>query len=108
MPTRLIAASALSLVATLSQAAEPPGRFRLNDTGMQRCSDASGQWLASCEGTGQDGASGRDVRVPRDSDGDAGFAFHKVSVKGEGSPNEALRWRCVRDKTTGLLWEVKG
>lgn len=103
-----VAAGAFALAASLAQAAEPPGPFRLNDTGMQRCSDAAGGWLASCEGTGQDGAFGRDAVRPRDANGHTGFNFRKVALKGEELPKDAAEWRCVRDQVTGLLWDVKG
>lgn len=109
MQMKPAAAGAIALVASLAaHAAEPTGPFRLNDTGMQRCSDGAGGWLASCAGTGQDGEGGRDVAHPRDTNGHAGFHFRKVDLSGEDLPHDAAAWRCVRDQVTGLLWDVKG
>jgi hypothetical protein len=108
VPKNLAAAGVLSLVASLAHGSEPPGPFKLDDTGMQRCSSAGGEWLQSCEGTGQDGAFGRDVTRPRRADGHAGFAWRKVSADGRNLPNDAADWRCVRDKVTGLLWDIQG
>lgn len=78
---------------------------RLNDTGQSRC--AFHQDFIDCKHTGQDGESGRDKTSPADQNGRAGFSFVKVSATGEDLPHTATAWSCVKDKVTGLMWEVK-
>ncbi|WGZ94432.1 MAG: DUF1566 domain-containing protein [Candidatus Thiothrix putei] len=69
--------------------------------------------------TGQDGHVGRDVTHPDNSDGHAGFSFTKIGTNGRtlaiqdqlwsdwGSESMGLKWSCVKDNVTGLIWEVK-
>jgi hypothetical protein len=84
----------------------------LDDTGMTQCAvfdDEQERWVftSRCQGTGQDPVYGRDATHPFDKDGRAGFSFLKIGQDGEKLPREALSWRCVMDRTTGLEWEVK-
>jgi Protein of unknown function (DUF1566) len=92
----------------------------LNDTGSWQCRDADNEAPAPCAGTLQDGDVGRDVDSTRNrpDDGYGGFSFLKVCGLGEqagtgscpAAPEvgqSATRWRCTKDRITGLLWEVK-
>ncbi|MDH5547047.1 MAG: DUF1566 domain-containing protein [Gammaproteobacteria bacterium] len=81
----------------------------LNDTGLVSCSD--GVNFVSCPQTlypGQDAEYGRDANSTRnDNDGYAGFSFTKLDQNGNALAATATSWACVRDNTTGLVWEVK-
>lgn len=77
----------------------------LNDSGQTHC--AFQREFVACKRTGQDGESGRDRTSPNDLNGHAGFSFVKVSATGEDLPRNATSWACVKDKVTGLMWEVK-
>lgn len=37
----------------------------------------------------------------------SGFSFTKLNESGQDIPDDSLVWRCVRDNTTGLIWEAK-
>lgn len=84
---------------------------KLNDTGITLCAvapyNAGMNGCPSSQLPGQDGDFGRDKRANDDRDGHAGFSFIKIGAKGEVLPATATAWRCVKDKVTGLLWEVK-
>lgn len=95
----------LGAQAAAPASAQSGGTRWLNDTGQTSCVDASGP--LPCAGTGQDGESGRDVTAPNPRDGRAGFAFVKVSDTGADLPASATAWSCVRDRVSGLMWEVK-
>ena len=56
---------------------------------------------------GQDAVYGRDVTHNDNSDGLAGFSFNKIDENGQVLAHDATQWRCVQDKVTGLMWEVK-
>lgn len=112
-PAIAFAFSLLSLLPAASVRATP-----VNDTGVTWCIDANRQRTATCAGTGQDGAFGRDVTNPDAGDGQFGFSFVKVCQSGElagtGScpldpvqGRKANQWGCTLDKVTGLLWEVR-
>ncbi len=102
-----------------------------NDTGIDWC---AGQvlgiyihYLLGCpvaEFPGQDGDFGRDAlarqgRLPKLGGGAAGFDYTKLDADGRplfiqdqdwhdgGNETDGTRWSCVRDNTTGLIWEVK-
>jgi hypothetical protein len=120
LSTRVLLA-ALTAALTFAAAALVPSRAtaapRLNDTGIDFCIDAFGQFI-DCHGTGQDATSGRDVSHPRDADGRLGFRFTRLcnsgEQAGEGScpampqPGDAPdEWGCTRDEVTRLLWETK-
>lgn len=80
----------------------------LNDTGLTRCGD--GLFLVDCPLAalpGQDAETGRDATLNDDADGHAGFGFTKLGPDGAELPATAAAWSCVRDKLTGLVWEVK-
>ena len=96
----------------------------LNDTGVRTCGDyafdTSGihnNDLINCTAAqdgdgdpipaGQDALSGRDVTNNDDSDGVAGFSFTKLGSAGEALAADAAEWSCVKDNTTGLIWESK-
>lgn len=87
---------------------------RLNDTGIDWCSDGS-QNYQSCPVTGypgQDGDFGRDAQARKGTlikvgAGDAGFDFTKLDANGDEVSSSATEWTCVRDNHTGLVWEVK-
>lgn len=117
---------------TMSVKILPPENFdhttlaqRLNDTGMTKCADSASVLgesgtpgpLVSCtelidaDGDpvpqGQDGHIGRDVTHNDPGDGHAGFSFTKLSENGAALPATTEAWSCVRDNTTGLIWEAK-
>jgi hypothetical protein len=116
MPRRCLLASltiaAIALASTGAVAAP-----RLNDTGIDFCIDAEGEFI-DCHGTGQDATTGRDVAHRRDADGRLGFRFTRLCNSGEragegscpaqppagDAPDE---WGCTRDEVTRLLWETK-
>jgi len=80
----------------------------LNDTALQVCLEADDITVSTqCSDSGQDAAVGRDVTASDDSDGKYGFSFVKVAADGSLLPASATQWSCVKDKVTGLLWEVK-
>lgn len=90
----------------------------LNDTGVWRCSDAIGDGLPCNDPIGtdefpnQDAEHGRDLTVPNEADGIAGFSFTKLDASGAPLPDQSIDyetspWPCVRDEVTGLVWEVK-
>lgn len=113
---RCLAASA-ALLACGAVSAQSAIAF--NDSGARTCVDTAGQGLATCQGSGQDGAHGRDKWAGGDGDGFAGFSFVKVCNNGAlaGSGNAckksaglgpaANQWACTYDKVTGLTWETK-
>lgn len=86
-----------------SQGARPT----LNDTGQTLCRDPKINRTVPCKGSAQDGDAGRDLTANDDSDGKAGFSFVKVSANGARLPADASEWSCIRDRVTGLTWEVK-
>ncbi|MCX7555410.1 DUF1566 domain-containing protein [Xanthomonadaceae bacterium JHOS43] len=104
----------------------------INDTGQTTFYDAT----TSTPGgepvnfPGQDAGFGRDAAalagaLIKSGAGDAGFDFTKIGANGmplaiqdhpwardgngfdSGSEAAGTRWSCVRDNTTGLIWEVK-
>jgi hypothetical protein len=81
----------------------------LNDTGISRCANQSINSLpCPVRGyLGLDAQSGRDVTRSNSFDGDHGFSFTKISSSGKALPERANDWDCVKDKVTGLTWEVK-
>ncbi len=110
--------------------AEPSGL--LNDTGQTQCLNVTGTALEECtlENSGddspfpgQDGRYGRDAAAkypaqsgftkPGGSGGHGGFAFTPLDVNGHpiplvgDPPVPAETPRCVWDRVTNLIWEVK-
>lgn len=55
----------------------------------------------------QDCSHGRDNSDNDNSNGIAGFDFTKLDTNGDDLAANASTWSCVRDNTTGLIWEVK-
>lgn len=101
----------------------PPGS---NDTGLTQCSDATGDYF-SCQVPafpGQDAEFGRDNLLEygllhKVGGGVASFDYTKIGSDGTplaiqdvewwptGTEAEGMRWSCVQDNVTGLMWEVK-
>jgi len=82
----------------------------LNDTGVTWAGNDSDELSSICAGVGsdqQDCSAGRDVLNADDSDGQAGFSFTKLDSDGQELVASATSWSCVRDNTTGLVWENK-
>jgi hypothetical protein len=81
----------------------------LNDTGIDWWANGTTNFLSSppADYPGQDASYGRDVTQDNDADGHAGFAFTKLDGNGGALAASASAWSCVRDKVTGLIWEVK-
>ncbi len=91
---------------------------KLNDTGVTsgQCYGAGSDTPTSCTSAAaitlnstQDGMTGRDSNSASNSntDGKLGFSFTKIGPDGETLPASATSWDCVKDKVTGLMWEVK-
>jgi|GEM_PF-6397214 len=56
----------------------------------------------------QDADFGRDVDYPADAfDGYASLSYTKLDLSGNPLPDTAEHFHCVRDNTTGLIWERK-
>lgn len=82
------------------------GKMALNDTGVIRASSVNG----SCDSNKMiqdDCAQGRDASHNNDENGHAGFNFTKLGSNGNNLPASVTEWSCVRDNTTGLIWEIK-
>ncbi|WP_018983556.1 Lcl C-terminal domain-containing protein [Salinimonas chungwhensis] len=86
---------------------------KLNDTGVtaQATTDVVVQTQQN-EYAGQDGQRGGDIiakagMLEKAGQGTAGFDFTKVNGNGDEQDDDATAWSCVRDNTTGLVWEVK-
>ena len=80
----------------------PPAPIVNLDTGIDKCYTAGSDVLVACTDAGaialsstQDGMVGLDVTEPSNTDGRLGFSY------------EAVAGGCVKDKRTGLIWEVK-
>ena len=93
----------------------------LNDTGILFCGDANSN-TASCAMIAtdsspfprQDARHGRDAaaaagQLSKMGGGEAGFDFTALNAAGQPTPlaSGANPHPCVRDNTTGLVWEVK-
>ncbi len=86
------------------------GDASMNDTGITTFSDGSGGTGLSSEpalSPGQDASHGRDVNLPSNDDGYAGRSLTKLDRHGNPLPASSLSWSCVKDNTTGLVWEGK-
>ena len=115
---------------TLTRPAGPTGL--LNDTGQTRCLNAAGTALEACGEANsgdsapyprQDGRFGRDPAAgnpgisgfgkPAGSGGSGGFAFTPLDVNGNpialtgNPPVPSETPRCIWDRVTNLIWEVK-
>ena len=122
----------LLMVLTLISAARAEPSGLLNDTGQTQCLNVTGTALEDCTPEnsgddspypGQDGRYGRDAAAkypaqsgftkPEGSGGHGGFAFTPLDVNGNpiplvgDPPVPAETPRCVWDRVTNLIWEVK-
>ncbi|HIF9267230.1 TPA: DUF1566 domain-containing protein [Photobacterium damselae] len=80
----------------------PDYKISMNDTGVVRyLVDGKLQDNPSAEFPGQDAEYGLD------KSGIKGFNFVKLDKNGQELADNATDWRCVEDKNTGLIWEVK-
>jgi hypothetical protein len=102
----------------------------LTDTGItfSQCYQAGSDTLVACASAEalalsdtQDGMTGRDADSATNSDGDGhlGFSYTRLGSTGQplpiqngsysetGSEEVGTHWSCVKDKLTGLIWEVK-
>lgn len=90
------------------------GVSQLPDTGVTWCYRAASNELIACNSAealslnvGQDGMVGNDIMHPDGGDGRLGFTYSKIDADGTELPPESAHWVCVKDKLTGLTWEVK-
>lgn len=122
----------LLMVLTLISAAQAKPVGLLNDTGQTQCLNVFGNSLEDCTPEnsgddspypGQDGRYGRDAAAkyptqsgftkPEGSGGRGGFAFTPLDVNGNpiplvgDPPVPAKTPRCIWDRVTNLIWEVK-
>lgn len=61
---------------------------------------------------GQDAQRGQDMMaingtLEKSGRGDAGFDFTPLNANGDEMDDLSTQWTCLRDNTTGLVWEVK-
>ncbi|VVS94657.1 Lcl C-terminal domain-containing protein [Desulfoluna spongiiphila] len=89
--SRLFFLSSCFLFLLLSIASASP----VPDTGQSHCYDSDGKKI-SCDETGQDGS----VSINP-------MSYEKLDDEGYVLSPEATTWAAVRDKVTGLVWEVK-
>ncbi|PID48755.1 MAG: hypothetical protein CR991_10155 [Proteobacteria bacterium] len=82
---------------------------KINDTGVTYSAGVlQGSNGTTCaDNSKQDCSTGRDVTYPNSANGHAGFDFTKLDEKGAELANTAEEWACVKDNTTGLVWERK-
>lgn len=99
-----------TLVKFSASGTSPAASYAYNDTGVTFCAnqtdytrDCSPAALGELQGLGQDGEIGADAATP----GKPAFSFTKIDGQGNPLPDDAPAWNCVRDNTTGLLWEHK-
>ncbi len=99
---------------------ETSGSVALNDTMITYGGNYPNGDNLDCSGTviaQQDCSQGRDAEAAagtlvKTGDGNAGFDFTKLDSSGipladQSQDYATLPWACVRDNTTGLVWEVK-
>ena len=85
----------------------------LNDTGVdQQASNTLVGPDHQGESPGQDGQRGQDIisnngQFEKAGRGDVGFDFTRLDAIGDEQDDITQPWSCVRDNTTGLVWEVK-
>ncbi|WP_213607624.1 DUF1566 domain-containing protein [Pseudoalteromonas sp.] len=84
----------------------------INDTGIGECYNNSQR--INCnndEFPNQDGDVGRDSfanRLGKIGKGDLAFDYTKLDEFADELSDDASNFSCIRDNTTGLVWEVKG
>lgn len=91
----------------------PAPLFLLTDTGVdlqanENTVNTSQQYLYP----GQDGVRGQDViqkngLLEKAGRGRVGFDYTPLNNNGDEMDDLSSAWRCVRDNTTGLIWETK-
>lgn len=122
------ASANVSSVAVSCVSADTAPTGKLNDTGIDACTDGNGtSTLSACtagSGQQQDASFGHDAqaqagRLTKVGSGMAGFDFTRIGASGKllakqdatwsdtGTEAASTQWDCVRDNTTGLVWEVK-
>jgi len=92
-----------------------PGDVEMNDTGIITWYDGVDfrSTVSNSGYIGQDADSGRDKDIPSDTEGSvrfsghAGFSFTKIDMAGNSLPTDDVNHTCVKDNTTGLIWERK-
>ena len=88
------------------------GSDRLNDTGISWAGNAGASVSSDCTSSTTN-ISQQDCSIGRDADGDTnysgdgayGFNFSKLDDSGNELTSDASDWSCVRDNTTGLIWQ---
>ena len=83
---------------------------QLNDTGILTAGNYPNTDSVDCTSNivaDQDCHQGRDSLFNDDLDGRAGFSYIKLDETGATLAASATNWKCVKDKVTGLIWEVK-
>jgi len=90
----------------LSAMPEPPfePKSDLNITGIRECYDGASNDMVDCPVEDWPGQDGDFANKGPDK---SGFEFTKIASNGATLPDDAPEWSCVRDNTTGLMWEVK-
>lgn len=99
----------------MSYADTPKAKLLPNDTGVDRCANATSHGLDCAYdpyGANQDARHGRDAQatagtLTKVGGGAAGFDFTKLDENGNTLAASATEWSCVRDNYTGLIWEEK-
>ena len=87
-----------------------PLKPQINDTGIVRAANYPTTNNVDCSSNimaQQDCHQGRDNLFNDNTDGSAGFSFVKLDVTGSVLAANAPDWKCVKDRVTGLVWEVK-
>ncbi|WP_460313615.1 Lcl C-terminal domain-containing protein [Aliiglaciecola aliphaticivorans] len=85
----------------------------LNDTGVTLQASVSENGTGhQPDYPGQDGQRGQDIisengLLEKAGRGEQGFDFTKLDAIGDEQDETSEDWSCVRDNTTGLVWEVK-
>ena len=98
---------------TVTYNVHPPNNAKINDTGVtQNTNDTSIQSAFLHEYPGQDGHYGSDRidvsgELKKAGRGDKGFDFTRLNKNGDPIDDTSLVGACVRDNTTGLVWESK-
>ncbi len=91
----------------------PQRNATINDTGISRHGSLDAvSFTYDPAYAGQDADYGNDrISLSGISDkagrGDKGFDFTRLNTNGDQVDDENLPWECVRDNTTGLVWENK-
>lgn len=85
------------------------GNVTMNDTGLTTYFDGDTftNQSATSDYPNQDALYGRDSKFLGDHNGKSGFDFVKIDYSGNELPMTATSYSCIRDNTTGLVWEKK-